>query len=97
VANVTTSPSISKFQGYVSGSSSMVLSGGVHDGGRFVEHIQRGRSGKRGADGLTGNTTTITAKQSGRLHPYHHAVGIRNNRNEQIHRHNQNKLYAYNQ
>jgi hypothetical protein len=27
------------------------VEGGVHDGGRFVEHIQRGRSGKRGADG----------------------------------------------
>jgi hypothetical protein len=63
VANVTTktSPSISKFQGYVwFVVYGVVVEGGVHDGGRFVEHIQRGRSGKREQTGLTGNTTTIT-------------------------------------
>jgi lipopolysaccharide export LptBFGC system permease protein LptF len=46
--------------------------------------------------GLTGNTTTITGLNN--LGDYTlPSVGIRNNRNEQIHRHNQNKLYAYNQ
>jgi hypothetical protein len=45
-----------------------VVVGGVHDGGRFVEHIQRGRSGKRGADGAHKHDHHNRAKQSGRLH-----------------------------
>jgi hypothetical protein len=62
------SPSISKFQGYVWFVVYGVVVGGVHDGGRFVD-IQRGRSGKRGADGAHWKHDHHNrAKQSGRLH-----------------------------
>jgi hypothetical protein len=63
VANVTTktSPSISKFQGYVSGSSSMVLSWGVFTTAVVSWSISNAVVQESGEQtGLTGNTTTIT-------------------------------------